>query len=292
MFAKQRVNGIVVKVLYKLFKLFGYRAVYYALYLVVAYYFLFAKDVKQSLQGYYEQIGKEFNNKIYFNHLFYYAVTMSDRFISKTDPKLYNFENYHTHLGSEVVQNGVVFVSTHFGGWASATNYFRGTQTKINVVMNESMQKQTQNFYKSLDLHNEEEIHIIDLSQGISASIGIANALLNKECVAMMADRAYRKRDLIATKFFNKDAYFNKNPFVIAYKAQKDLLCYLFALKAPRNYETFTLKIVLDQSLDEDEAVQKALGEYVSFLENIVTKYPQQWFNFYDFWSSDGISYQ
>lgn len=291
MAAKQRVNGIIVKLLYKLFTLFGYKFVYYSLYIVVAYYFFFAKNVKKSLQIYYRQIDKPFNSKVYFNHLFKYAITMTDRFISKTHPHLYLFENFDRQMNKKVMTQGVIMVSTHFGGWAAATNYFRYEETKVHVVMNESMLAQTQEFYKSLDKTNEEIVEVIDLSKGMQSSIEIANALLNNECVAMMADRAYRKKDLMSKKFFNKDAYLNKNPFQIAYKADKEILAYLFIFEDINKYNTVSKKIIVDKSLSEEAAVSSAMDEYVSFLEYYLKLYPDQWFNFYDFWSSDGIEY-
>ncbi|MGM0533480.1 MAG: lysophospholipid acyltransferase family protein [Campylobacterota bacterium] len=292
MFAKQRVSGFVVRILYRMFQLLGYKAVYFSLYPVVAYYFLFAKDVKKALKIFYENIEEPFNNRIYFRHLFLYAVTMSDRFISKTHPHLYRFENFQRGLNTTVMKQGAIIASTHFGGWAAATNHFSYDDIKVHAVMNESMLQQTQNFYKSLDKNNEELVEIIDISKGMQGSLQIANALLHNECVAMMADRAYRQRDLIAHTFFKKEAYFNKSPFSIAYKADKPVVAYLFALQEPNRYETFSRIITLDKELGEEEAVRKALGEYVSFLKYYIKRYPNQWFNFYDFWRQDGISYQ
>jgi predicted LPLAT superfamily acyltransferase len=66
----------------------------------------------------------------------------------------------------------------------------------------------------------------------------------------------------------------------------------MFVLIKPLHYKTLVKKITIDKSLDEDAAIRKALGEYVSFLEYNLNLYPDQWFNFYDFWSSDGISFR
>ena len=40
----------------------------------------------------------------------------------------------------------------------------------------------------------------------------------------------------------------------------------------------------MDRSKTEDESVKAALTKYVKKLEEIVKEYPNQWFNFYDFW--------
>jgi predicted LPLAT superfamily acyltransferase len=40
----------------------------------------------------------------------------------------------------------------------------------------------------------------------------------------------------------------------------------------------------MDFSLDENSAVTNSLNEYVKDFEAIVKKYPNQWFNLYNFW--------
>ena len=44
------------------------------------------------------------------------------------------------------------------------------------------------------------------------------------------------------------------------------------------------MKLDLDFNLNEDEAIDMAVKQYVKLLEDILLKYPNQWFNFYNFW--------
>ena len=44
------------------------------------------------------------------------------------------------------------------------------------------------------------------------------------------------------------------------------------------------MKLDLDFNLNEDEAIDMAVKQYVKLLEDILLEYPNQWFNFYNFW--------
>ena len=285
MAAKQRVGGIVVKTLYKFYKLFGYKSVHFSLYFVVLYYFLFATNVRVALKDYYKRIGLKFTNRNYFKHLFIYALATSDRFISKANPEIYNFENKDRPILFEAVKNGSILLSNHFGGWATASNYFQDSNVKINVVMNEAMIKNASEFEKVINKKNENCVKIIDLSKGnISTSISIGNALLNNESVALMGDRALNDKYLYAADFFGEAAYFNKNPFLIAYKTKKPIMAIFVVFKGIRNYEMQFKTIELDYNLPQEEAIKEGINKYVLILSDTLKQYPLQWFNFYDFW--------
>lgn len=285
MSAKQRVGGPVVKTLYRLYKLFGYKSVYYSLYLVVLYYFLFAKNVRVALKDYYQHLGLSFTNKQFFKHLFNYAVATSDRFISKAHPEHYDFINTNRGLLLSEIQNGAILLSNHFGGWAVASNYFNASNVKVNVVMNEAMIQNAKEFESMISKKNEACVQIIDLSKGnIATSIAIGNALLNNESVAFMGDRALNEKYEHSINFFNEPANFNKNPFLIAYKTQKPIMVIFVVYKKIRTYEMVFEKIELDYTLRENEAINKGVEQYVHILSDMLKQHPDQWFNFYKFW--------
>ncbi len=285
MSAKQRVGGPIVKTLYTFYKIFGYKSVYYSLYFVVLYYFLFASNVRKALKKYYLKLGIKFTNKIFFKHLFNYALTTSDRFISKANPEDYTFLYKDRKVLLEDVKNGALIVSNHFGGWATASNYFNVENVKINVVMNEAMIKNAKEFEELLNKKNQDCVKIIDISKGsLATSIAIGNALLENESVAFMGDRALNEKYEYCLDFFNEKAYFNKNPFLIAYKTNKPIIALFVILKNTREYELLYKRIQLDKTKKEDVAIDIAMKQYVKALTNILKEYPLQWFNFYDFW--------
>jgi len=279
---KQRGSGWSIALVFNLYKIFGYKFIYYLMYPVTFFYFIFASNIKQSLKLYYKNIGLEFNNKMYFEHLRVFAICMVDRFITKVDPKSYTLEYNDIEVPTKILNNGTILLYSHFGGWAASSN-FSHVDNKIHIVMKEVLLDGIKKIEDSLD--KKENINIIDLNEGmISVSVQIANALMDNEIVAIMADRASNEKAQIELEFFKQKAKFNKNPFQIAYKMDKPILVYFIVLKGIQKYKIEYIVIDLDKTKDEEEAIKIALNKYIKKYEEIIKAYPNQWFNFYNFW--------
>ena len=285
MSVKQRGSGWSIKLAFNLYKIFGYSFVYYIMYPVSFFYFIFASNVKQSLKIYYKTLGLDFNNWIYFEHLRMFAICLVDRFISKYDPCSYSFEYDRKDLVLKILDTKSILLFSHFGGWASSSSN-PATNNKINIIMQEVILDSIKEIENNID-NTISNINIIDQSMGqIPVSIEIANAISNNEVIAIMADRSTSDKYKIKTKFFNKDAYFNKNPFKISYKTKTPILCCFVINVGLQKYKVETIKLDLDFNLKEKEAIDMAIREYVKLFENILLKYPNQWFNFYNFWEN------
>ena len=279
---KQRGSGWSIQLALFLYKLFGYKFLYYLLYPITFFYFLVAKNAKEPLKIYYKNLGIEFNNKIYFEHLRTFAICLVDRFISKIHPEQYTFEYDNIEIPIKIMESGTVLVYSHFGGWAASSSGVH-VKNKINIVMQEAMLDGIKKLEKSIGLKSQ--LNIIDLNQGtIAVSVQIANALMNEEVVTIMADRASNKKAEMEVVFLNKKATFNKNPFQIAYKTDKPVLAYFIILSGMQKYKVEYIKINIDKSKKEEIAVKDALTQYVKKFEEIVKQHPDQWFNLYDFW--------
>jgi predicted LPLAT superfamily acyltransferase len=279
---KQRGSGWSIQSALFLYKLFGYKFLYYLLYPITFFYFLVAKNAKEPLKIYYKNLDIEFNNKIYFEHLRTFAICLVDRFISKIHPEQYTFEYDNIEIPIKIMESGTVLVYSHFGGWAASSSGVH-VKNKINIVMQEAMLDGIKKLEKSIGLKSQ--LNIIDLNQGtIAVSVQIANALMNEEVVTIMADRASNKKAEMEVVFLNKKATFNKNPFQIAYKTDKPVLAYFIILSGMQKYKVEYIKINIDKSKKEEIAVKDALTQYVKKFEEIVKQYPDQWFNLYDFW--------
>lgn len=206
---KQRGSGWSIRLAFNLYKLFGYKFIYIIMYPVTFFYFIFAKNVKESLKIYYKTLNLEFNNWIYFEHLRMFAMCLCDRFISKYDPDSYNFIYEHGERVTKNLDDGTILLFSHFGGWASSSSK-PSTKNKINIVMKEVILDSIKNIEKNID-KTTSNIKIIDQSLGqLAVSIAIANAISNKEVVAIMADRPTSEKYKYKVEFFGKIANFNK----------------------------------------------------------------------------------
>ncbi len=279
---KQRGSGWSIALVYNLYRLFGYRFIYILMYPVTFFYFLFATNVKDSLNLYYQQIGKDFNLLVYFEHLRIFANCLVDRFITKLTDEEYSFEYDDIEIPTKILENGCILLHSHFGGWAASANMAHITN-KIHVVMQEVLLESIKNIENSKSC--KQNLNIIDLNEGgISVSIKIANALMQNDIVAIMGDRASNGNGKKEIEFFGKLANFNKNPFQIAYKTDKPILVYFIIFQNMKRYKVEYLVIKLDKNSKEEEAVLEAMKKYVKKYEEIISAYPNQWFNFYHFW--------
>ncbi|MEN8304530.1 MAG: lysophospholipid acyltransferase family protein [Campylobacterota bacterium] len=279
---KQRGSAWSIKLAFFLYKIFGYRFLYLLLYPITFFYFLVANNAKDALRIYYSRLGIPFTNKIYYEHLRVFAICLTDRFISKMNPEDYEFIYENIEIPKKVLEYGSILVYSHFGGWAASSNGSH-VSNKINVVMREVMLSgitQIENKLKP-----KSEINIIDLDQGtIAVSVQVANALLNEEVVAMMADRAANQKAKQEVLFLNEKANFNRNPFQIAYKMNKPIVAYFIIWVGMQRYKVEYIHIDMDRNISEKDAIEKALTVYVEKFEEIVKKHPEQWFNLFNFW--------
>ena len=279
----QRGSGWSIKLALSIYHFLGYKALYYfIMYPVTFFYFLVAKNAKVGLHAYYEHLNIKFTNKVYFNHLRLFAVCLVDRFISKMDSAQYSFSYKNREIPMKMLESGSILLYSHFGGWAASSNS-ANVDNKINIVMKESMLEGIKKLENEIDI--ESNLNVIDLDKGtLAVSIEIANALLNDEVVAIMADRASNAKAECSMMFLGEEAKFNKNPFQVAYKVNKPILVYFIIWVGIQQYKVEYMRIDMDKTKDEEQAITTALAMYVDKLEEIVRAYPNQWFNLYDFW--------
>lgn len=282
---KQRGSGWSVKLVFNLYKLFGYKFISYLMYPVTFFYCLFANNVKEALKIYYKHLHIDFTHKLYCQHLRNFAITMIDRFITKMKPTDYKFIYEDLPRLLELSSKANILVFSHFGGWSSASNFSRSSN-KINIVMQELLLSSIKDIENTLE--SSTMVNIIDLNQGsIAASVAIANALLQNELVAIMGDRASSASSRKKVNFLGEDAYFNENPFKIAYQMDKPLILYFVILVDIQTYKIEFIEIDIDRKKDKMSAISEAMQKYVTAYESVVKRHPTQWFNFYDFWEKE-----
>lgn len=252
------------------------------MYPVTFVYAILSINVYRALKKYYAHLGISMSLFRYFEHSRMFAITMVDRFITKAEPKAYKFVYNNPDRPLEIFSNATILLLSHFGGWAASSNSSRSTNV-MNIVMQEAMKETIKTIEDEIGYKDTQKI--IDINRGpIAVSIAIANALMANEVVAIMGDRASNPKATIAVNFLGEEAYFNKNPFQIAYKMKKPMVAYFVILTEIQEYKIEFIEIDVDFDKRVDEAIQEALEIYVKKYEEVVRRYPNQWFNLYDFW--------
>lgn len=281
---KKRGSTLAYKIFIYNYKLWGYTVMSVSLHFVVLYYALTSKDIYGVLKEYYAHLNQHLTPFLFYRHLHSYALSLFDRFASLIKPKSFTFLD---EVGSaELFQDGGIMVLSHFGGWGTIINAFeRQRIPKITVVMNEVLDAGTSAFEESLsEKESNATFQKIDLSQGMQSQIRIANALLNNELVAMMADRVVNESKRMTLPFLNENADFPTAPYELAFKFNKKVFAVFNVRTGRRTYTLFSKELCYDAGTQAETATQQMAASYVKHLEDFAKTYPQQWYNLYNFW--------
>jgi predicted LPLAT superfamily acyltransferase len=280
MHTKQRGNGWSIRLALWIYKYFGYMSFFVLLYPIAFIYYVKASNVRHALKLYYKKIGVKYTQWRYFEHLRKFAVVMTDRFITKCDASPYELIVDRGNIVKELKKGGVLLFS-HFGGWSVLPELLKEDNLRVNVIMQEVIKDDIKAVEKKIS--GENNVHILDLAHvsKLEASIKIAEALMQKEVVSMMGDRANNPKHAISVDFFGSKAEFNKTPFEIAKKAQVPLMAFFITYVKALTYKVEYVKINLSENIED------MVKEYVRAYEKAIRNAPDQWFNLYDFWKDE-----
>ncbi len=286
---KSKTNTTGYKIFVFLLEKFGLRAAYFLLYFVSLYYFLFAhKSSKPIIQFYTTKLG--FSKlqsilKLYKNY-FTFGQTLIDKVALMANIKTnftYNFDGKH-HL-EEIVKRGKggLLLSAHVGNWEAAGQMLEHINTKINIVMYDGEDENIKRYLDSVT--GERAFKIIYVKNNLSHIFEIRNALAANEIVCIHADRFLPDNKTILQAFFSVEARFPYGPFLLALKMDAPTV-FVFAFKETDMHYHFYSSDLHYYSKSNGDNEQTVLKDFVEDLEIKVKLYPEQWFNYYDFYNT------
>ena len=270
-----------------LFSVVHVRIGYAILALVIPFYMLFARKGYLAIYRYFRirhgyPVMKSFV-KTYRNH-YLFGQMMLDRFSVYAGQKKFKIDNPDNDLFLEMVdaQQGCVIATAHVGN-PELCGYLLSQQTKrINSTIYGGEAKEVQkNRTKTLGDNN---VRLIPVSDDMSHLFLINEALQNGEFVSLPCDRAFGSNKTMDCDFMNGKADFPVGAFVLALQFHVPVIA-LFVLKMPAmRYRIHVIRIPVPQEGGKREQIRRMACSYAEILERIVRQYPEQWFNFYDFW--------
>ena len=279
---KQYGSGVGHKILLRIYKLLGYNFVHFVLNFVAFYYALLTPSVKKSLASYYKHLNIDLTYFTYYKHIKYFSNSILDRYVSRINPDKLMFERENKEAFLSLKDGGIVLLS-HVGGWATAAHSLKADLPSIHIVMRDTQKSNIKKVEKEKNRKNESGVKMIDLNNGaIAANIQIANALMANEVIAMMADRVLDSKKTIDVTFLGTKVPINRNPFDIAHRFRKKLVA-TFVI----NIDKAKYKLIFREIELSDKTIEDIAQEYMNILEEIIKLYPNQWYNFYDFFNQN-----
>lgn len=298
--SKKKPNNFGILILKNVLRLLGLRAVYFCLYFVVAYYFLFNARARRSIFEYWSQLNRELHLKktffqlyvkVYF-HIYEYAKILVERHYP---PELINKKikfvlddsiELLVRSLNEKDGRGSLFITSHTGNWEMASTFFAKLehQQKLTTVKFQDQNEKQTELARSL----KGKTDMVQFNQSEFSLIKLREQLMKGNIIGIMGDRPVSPSCELRI-FLGRLALFDTTPYRLAITC-KSKIFYMHSMKiSDHTYKLFSLESSLSleklKILSKDEAVDLSLNEYIAFLETILKEYPNQWYNFFPFWS-------
>jgi len=262
---------------------------YLLLRFVAFYYFLFSYSSSVSVYDYFRhRHGFSILQsvlKLYRNY-YVFAQTLLDKIIIMAGIKnnfTFHFdgvENLHQIVSKG---KGGILISAHVGNWEAAGHLLEHLNTKVNIVMFDGEHQRIKDYLK--EVTGGRNFNVIVVRDDISHVYAIGEALQKNEIVCLHADRFLEGNKTKAYPFLGKEASFPIGPFAMA-ASFKVPVSFVFAFKeSSTHYHLYgSSPITFAEGDSRTRVIETLTGSFVQNLEQMMKKYPEQWFNYYNFW--------
>ena len=257
---------------------------------VIPFYMLFAHKGYISMYHFFRQrmkygVLKSFAY-VYRNH-YRFGQVILDRFAVYAGKKFdFTIEGNDLFVNLCEQEPGFMVLSSHVGNYELAGYAFHATKKKFNALVFSGEAKVVmENRQRVLGGHN---INMIPMSADMSHVILMNDALQSGEIVSIPGDRIFGSPRFLECEFFGEKAKFPLGPYAIASRKKTEVLAIFVMKESVYHYRVFVRKINTDMTgLKRDEKAAQLAQSFASEIEDVVRRYPEQWFNYYEFWNDD-----
>lgn len=285
---KSRGTPLGYRIFVWILKTFGVLPAYFLLRFVTLYYFFFSFKASRQIYSLYRHklnYGRLTSIVKLYKNYFLLGQSIIDKVVLMSGIKnnfSFNFDGEENLLKIADMQKGGILLSAHIGNWDVAGHLFTRLQTPINIVLYDAEHEQIKEYLEGVT--GKRNMNIIVIKDDLSHIYAISDAFNRNELVCMHADRFLPGNKTMSTEFMGHDAKFPVGPFLLA-ATFKVPVSYVFACKEGKlHYHFFASKIKDYSSFDKDRMMQEMLHDFAKEMETKLKQYPEQWFNYYNFW--------
>jgi predicted LPLAT superfamily acyltransferase len=282
---KSRGGALGYRIFLFFLKYVGLSSAYIILYIVAGWYLVFARKSTRASYFYFRQIhGFPPLKSLRYCYKSYYKFgqTLIDKVVI-----LGGFPNKFTFFfdGVENLRQlsedgrGALLISAHIGNWEIAGHLLKKLNTPVNVVLYDG---EDQGIKEVLEgAIKNRQFKIISVKNDFSHLLDMHNALQNKEFICIHGDRYIKNSNqkTYRTTFMGRYASFPLGPFELAVRF-KVPYTFVFSVKETDTHYHF---FATPGHIAHDNP-EKVIDAYLRSLEKILRQFPEQWFNYYDFW--------
>lgn len=283
---KSKTGALGYRIFVFILRLAGIRISYFVLRFVALYYFLFSYSSSRPMYRFYRRMGYSIFGALaaLYKNYYQFGQTLIDKVaVIAGIPNRFSFdfdgeENLHAIVAEK---KGGLLMSAHVGNWEAAGQLLQRLNTTINIVMFDGENAQIKEYLEKVT--GRKSFNVIYVKNDLSHIYQISEALSRNELVCMHSDRFLPGNKTLSASFLGEEAKFPEGPFVLALRLKVPIV-YVYGFKeSPGHYHFYSTPIKrMDRS--KGDTTQTILDDYVRNLEQMIRRYPHQWFNYYDFW--------
>ena len=196
-------------------------------------------------------------------------------------------EGYDKYLELCHGDSGFIILSCHVGNYELAGYTFKATEKRYNALVFPGEAKAVmENRNRVL---SENNIHMIPMSEDMSHIFLINDALASGEIVSIPGDRIFGSPRYVECDFLGSRARFPLGPYMMALQREVPTIATFVMKVAAYRYQVYIRRIQTDdrQFANRQEQAANLAQHFASEIETILRQYPEQWFNYYEFWNHD-----
>jgi KDO2-lipid IV(A) lauroyltransferase len=182
---------------------------------------------------------------------------------------------------------GVICITPHLGNWelGGLLLAFKGAQ--LYVLTLDETDSQTKAFRERMRAQKGiKNIYINPADPTPAAIIEVVKVLKEKKVVAMLGDRP-GNNNTIEVDFFGRQTPFSIGVATLAMATGAAVLPVFVVLRGGK-YEGVIERPIYFQTpsrKERDKAIRRGMEELARVFERYIKEYPDQWYNFYPYWS-------
>ena len=275
-----------------IFRLIGVRPMYAVMGIFVApSYMLFNHKAYLSIYHYFRRRHKYSVWKsfwyTYLNH-YRFGQIILDRFANYSGRK-FDFELIGNDRLMELMDRpeGFVIVSSHVGNYEIAGYTFASEKKKYNaLVFGGEAKTVMENRNRLLSGNN---IRMIPVRDDMSHIFEMNNALADGDIVSIPGDRIFGSPKYATCDFMNGKARFPIGPMTLAVQRDSKVIAIFVMKEATYKYKVYIRELnTSEEGINRKERAMRVTQAFASEMESVLKEYPEQWFNYYEFWDGAG----
>lgn len=185
----------------------------------------------------------------------------------------------------ESAGTGFMTISSHVGNFEMA-GYALHASRRLNVLGYGGEVEAVKSGRNRL--LSENNIRMVPVTDGISHIFVLREALENGETVDIHGDRLFGSTKSLVCNVLGAPAHLPQGPFALATSVSAPLpVIAVFCMKTGHREFTVSLQrldVPSDDALSRKDRTQILAQRYADALSEILRSYPDQWFNFFEFW--------